>query len=387
MSGKRDNWKMNTKLNHPKRVELPEGNRPLIAPVYFSAKFTPSESLPYWDQFLYSRVSNPTTKQLEIELAEIQNKDDCIVMASGIAAITGTFLALLKAGDHIVTFRELYKPARVYIKEILPQYNISHSIISLNNLHEFENAIIPGETKLIHFESPSNPNLEIANISEIIKIARKHNVLVSMDGTFAGLHQHTEYDLDIMIHSLTKFGNGHGDVIAGCVAGKKELIKKIREMSIYIGATLDPHAAYLIERGLKTYMLRFERQTKSASEIAKYLLKHPKVKSVRYPGLEQHPNHKLAKSQMKDMGAVIAFEIDPSVAETAEKFCHKLQLIQLAASLGSTETIICPTLLFFGLDLSAEDREAIGINSHTVRLSIGLEDPEDLIADLESALR
>lgn len=386
MNDDRSRWNINTKLNHPVHVELHEGNRPLLAPIYHSAKFTPSEDFPYWDQFIYTRVSNPTTRQLELTLAELQKREDCIVMSSGIAALTGTFLAILSAGDHMITFRELYKPARVYIKDILPRYNISNTVLTLSKMDELEKTIISGQTKLIHFESPSNPNLDIADISEIIRVAKKHNILVSMDGTFAGLHQHTEFDIDIMIHSLTKFGNGHGDVIAGCVAGKKDIIKTIREMGIYIGATLDPHASYMIERGLKTYMLRYERQTKTAFEVAKYLSTHPKIKMVRYPGLENHTGHELAKKQMKDMGAVVAFEIDPSVAKSAERFCHSLKLIQLAASLGSSETIIAPTQTFFGLDLTPEDRMAVGINTHTLRLSIGLEDPADIISDLKSAL-
>lgn len=386
MSNDRSGWHINTKLNHPVHVELHEGNRPLLSPIYNSSKFTPSENYPYWDQFIYTRVSNPTTRQLELTLAELQKREDCIVMSSGIAGITGTFLAVLQAGDHMITFRELYKPARVYIKEILPRYNISNTIISLSKMDDLEKSIIAGKTKLIHFESPTNPNLDIADINEIIRIARKHKILVSMDGTFAGLHQHTEFDIDIMIHSLTKFGNGHGDVIAGCVAGKKDIIKTIREMSIYIGATLDPQASYLIERGLKTYMLRYERQTKSAIEVAKFLTTHPKIKTVRYPGLEGHANHELAKKQMKDMGAVVAFEIDSNVALSADKFCHKLKLIQLAASLGSAETIIAPTQTFFGLDLNADDRAGVGINTHTLRLSVGLEDPADLITDLKQAL-
>lgn len=385
MAEDRRHWDINTRLNHPVEVEIHEGNKPLLQPIYNSAKFTPSENYPYWDQFIYSRISNPTTRQLELTLAEIQGKEDCIVMSSGIAALTGTFLSVLSAGDHIVTFRELYKPARMYIREFLPKFNISNTVLSLSNLNELAGAITP-TTKLIHFESPSNPNLDIADIEYILKVAREKGVLVSMDGTFAGLHQHTQFDIDIMIHSLTKFANGHGDVIAGSIAGKKDVIKKIREMGHYLGAALDPQASYLIERGLKTYMLRYERQTRTAGELADFLSNHPKVKMVRYPGLKTHKGHELAKKQMRDMGAVVAFEIDPSVAASADKFCHKLKLIQLAASLGSSESIICPTQTFFGADLDAHDKSQIGINTHTLRLSVGLEDSKDLMADLAAAL-
>ncbi len=377
---------LNSKLNHPEAPEMVKGNKPIISPIYHSAKFTPSEDHPYWDQYIYARVANPTTRELEMTLAEIQGREDCVVLASGIAALSGIFLSLLKSGDHIITFRELYKPARVYVRDYLPRYQIEHSLLSLTKLDELEKAIIPGKTKLIHFESPTNPNLEMADIEFILAVAKKHGILVSMDGTFAGLHQHTQFDVDLMVHSLTKYANGHGDVIAGAIAGKKDLIKSIREMNIFLGAHLDPQASALIQRGLKTYMLRYERQTKNAAEVAAFLNSHPKVKKVYYPGLKEHRNHELAKKQMTDMGAVVSFEISPEVATSAEKFCHRLELIVLAASLGSTESLICPTQTFFGTDLPLEDRLAMGINTHSIRLSVGLEDAQDLIADLKKAL-
>jgi len=382
MSTDRKDWNINTRLNHPKPVHMLKGNEPLISPVYLSAKFSPSEDFPYWDQYIYGRVANPTTRQLEITLAELQNKEECIVVASGIAAITGTFLALLKAGDHIITFRELYKPTRMFIRENLTRFNIESTVVALKDIEKLESVIKTGKTKIIHFESPTNPTLEIADIKKIINIAKKNKILVSMDGTFAGIHQHTQFDVDIMIHSLTKFGNGHGDVIAGSIAGKTSLIQEIRSMCINLGATLDPHASYLIQRGLKTYMLRYERQTETAQKIAEFLEKHAKVKAVIYPGLQSHASHALAKEQMRHMGATVAFEINSS----ATKFCHKVKLIQFTASLGSTESIICPTDLFFGTDLGQEEKKEMGINENTLRLSVGLEDPEDLINDLTQAL-
>ena len=381
----REEWHINTRLNHPIKVDLHEGNTPLISPVYLSAKYTPSEKFPYWDQFIYSRVSNPTTRQLELSLAEIQKREDCLALSSGIAALTVSFLSLLNKGDHIISFRELYKPARQYIREFLPKYGVESTFLTLSQISDLPGAI-RSNTRLIHFESPSNPNLEIAEIDYILEIAKKNNILVSMDGTFAGLHQHREYNVDLMIQSLTKFANGHGDVIAGSIAGRKDIMKKVREVALYMGASLDPQSAYYVERGLKTYMLRYEKQTKTAEVIAQFLLSQPSVKSVRYPGLPHHPGHQIARKQMKDMGAVIAFEIDQRVAESADSFCHRLKLIQLAASLGSTETIICPTQTFFGLDLEEKERKEMGINSHTLRLSIGLEEPEDIIRDLASVL-
>ncbi|MBA2405939.1 MAG: PLP-dependent transferase [Bdellovibrionales bacterium] len=381
----RKNWKLNTRLNHPERITPAGDNPPLLAPIYQSVKFVVSEETSYGNQYIYTRLSNPTLKQLEMLLADLQNKEECIVLSSGIAAISGAFLGLLQSGDHIITFRELYKPARIFIRDMLPKFGITASILKLTQLDELEKAIIPGKTKIIHFESPTNPNLEIADIERIIKIARKHNVLISMDGTFAGLHQHTDLDIDLMFQSLTKFGNGHGDVLAGSIAGKKSLIQKIRQMTIILGATLDPHAAFLVERGLKTYLLRFERHTKNAAKVADFLNQHPKVQKVFYPGLKDHPGHELAKKQMSDMGAIVSFVLDPN-GQNADQFAHKLKLIQFAVSLGATESIICPTHLFFGDDLSAIDKQEMGINPYSLRLSVGLEDHEDLIADLKLAL-
>jgi cystathionine beta-lyase/cystathionine gamma-synthase len=381
----RKNWKLNTRLNHPIRVTPTKENPPLLAPIYQSVKFVVADETNYGDQYIYTRVSNPSLRQLEMLLADLQNKEECIVLSSGIASITGALLALLKTGDHIITFRELYKPARIFIRDMLPKFGIESSILKLTQLDELEQIIQPGKTKLIHFESPTNPNLDIADIDRIMKIARKHNILVSMDGTFAGLHQHTEFDVDLMFHSLTKFGNGHGDVLAGSIAGKKTLIQQIRQMTIMLGETLDPHASFLVERGLKTYLLRFERHTKNAGKVAEYLNQHSKIKKVFYPGLPEHKGHALACKQMKDMGAVVSFVLDTS-GQNAEQFAHKLKLIQFAVSLGATESIICPTHLFFGDDLNPADKEAMGINAHSLRLSVGLEDAEDLIDDLKQAL-
>ena len=381
----RKNWKLNTRLNHPIRVTPSKDNPPLLAPVYQSVKFVVTEAESYGNQYIYTRVANPTLRQLEMLLADLQNKEECIVLSSGIAAITGALLGLLKSGDHIISFRELYKPARIFIRDTLPKFGIESSILKLTQLDELEQAIIPGKTKVIHFESPTNPNLEIADINRIIKIARKHNILVTMDGTFAGLHQHTHFDIDLMFQSLTKFGNGHGDVMAGSIAGKKSLIQQIRQMTITLGATLDPQSAALVERGLKTYLLRFERHVKNAGKVAEFLSQHPKVNKVFYPGLVEHRGHDLAKSQMTDMGAVVSFTLNPN-GLNADQFAHKLKLIQFAVSLGSTESIICPTHLFFGDDLNSKDKEEMGINPYSLRLSVGLEDAEDLIEDLKHAL-
>jgi cystathionine beta-lyase/cystathionine gamma-synthase len=380
-------WKSQTLLNHPQRVSPHGDNKPLVAPIYQSVKFVVSQEMGIGSQFIYSRVSNPTVRQLEISLAELQNKEECIAFASGIAAISGMLLALLESGDHMISFRELYRPGRIFIRDVLPKFGIQSTLLKLSEIDHLEEHILPGKTKLIHFESPTNPNLDIADIEQIIKVARKNNILVSMDGTFAGLHQHTHFDIDLMIQSLTKFGNGHGDVLAGSLAGRKYLIDKIRSMTIALGASLDPHAAFLVERGLKTYLLRVERHAKNAAMVANFLNEHPHVEKVFFPGLKSHPGHELASHQMSDMGAMVSFILDSKRGVTAEGFAHKLKLIQYAVSLGATESIICPTHFFFGEDLSPTDKKEMGIGPYSLRFSVGLEDPEDLIEDLRQALQ
>lgn len=383
MSDKRKVLHETTRVNHPPEVLLAPGNRPIISPIYQSAKFTVDEG-PIGNQFFYTRVSNPTLRELELSLAEIQKTEDCIVVASGMAAITGAILGLMKAGDHMVTFRESYRPGRIFIRSTIQRFGMTSTTLTLSDLSALEKALTP-KTRMIYFESPTNPHLDIADIRQIVSIAKKHNILVVMDATFGGPHQHVDLGVDLFIQSLTKYVNGHGDVMAGAISGKKEIVAEIRQMTINLGATLDPHAAFLVQRGLRTYFLRYDRAAQTAMTIAEFLEKHPRVKKVYYPGLPSHPNHELARSQMSSMGGILAFEIDPSVG-TALAFCHRLKLLQFTASVGSSESLICPTGLFFGDDLSAEESLAMGINPHSLRISVGLEHPEDLINDLKSAL-
>ena len=373
-----------TKTTHAPEIVIPEGNRPILSPIYQTAKFSLAEGIPTSSQYIYTRVSNPTLRELELSLAELQRTDDCLVVGSGMAAITGTILGLMKNGDHLISFRETYRPARIFFRTMLGRFGMSATVLSISDLSAVEAAITP-KTKLIYFESPSNPHLEIADIRKIVALAKKHNLLVVMDATFGGPHQHRDMGIDVFVQSLTKYVNGHGDVIAGSIAGKKSLIQEIRQMTINLGATLDPHAAYLIQRGLKTFHLRYERAAATAMTIAQYLEKHPRVKKVYYPGLPSHPGHDLAKSQMSSMGGIVSFEIDPA-AGTAQAFCHKVNLLQYTASVGSAESLICPTATFFGDDLSAEEAELMGHNAYSLRISVGLEHPDDIISDLSQAL-
>lgn len=382
----RSSWGRSTKLTHSKQVPLPAKNESIVSPIYQTAKFALAPDLSIPEQFIYTRLSNPTLKELELSLSEMMNRGDSIVYASGIAAITTTLLSLLKTGDHLIIFREVYKPTRIFVRDILPSYGIEHSILPLSQISELDKHILPGKTKLIYFESPTNPNLEVADIEKIQGFAQKNSLLTVMDSTFAGIHQHHHYPLDLIIHSLTKSANGHGDVTAGSVSGSKELISKIRHLSIFLGATLDPHAAFLILRGLKTYELRIERQSKSALLIAEFLKDHPGVTRVHYPGLKDHPGHELAKKQMEDFGGIISFEVDPSLGRAVE-ICKRGKLLKFTASVGSTESLLCPSLQFFGDDLAEIDQRSMGLHDYSLRLSVGLEDPQDLIRELSSILQ
>lgn len=373
-----------TRLNHSPDVPLPQGNWPILSPIYQSAKFRLGDEVPLSSQFAYTRVSNPTLRELELTLSELQRTEDCIVVGSGMAAITGAILGIMKAGDHLITFLESYRPARIFTRKTLERFGMKTTVLSLSDLSKLESAITP-QTRIIYFESPTNPHLDVADIKKIVSIAKKNNVLVLMDATFGGPHQHTDLGIDVLIQSLTKYANGHGDVIAGAISGKKSVIQEIRQLTVNLGATLDPHAAYLIQRGLKTYFMRYERAARTAQTVAEFLENHPRVKKVMYPGLSSHPNHELAKSQMTSMGGILALEVDPK-SGTAVEICHRLKLIQFTASVGSAETLICPTALFFGDDLSPEELNQLGMNSYTLRISVGLEHAEDLISDLKAAL-
>jgi cystathionine beta-lyase/cystathionine gamma-synthase len=376
--------KTSTLLVHPPKPTPIGKNQPTISPIYQTAKYIIDPNESYSSQFIYSRIRNPTLEELEMTLSTLMGKEETIVLASGIGSISATLLSLLQSGDHVIAFHEMYKPSRCFIRDHLPRFGIQSSFLDLDQVHELSKMILPGKTKLIHFESPSNPNLAIADIQQIIDIAHKHNILVSMDGTFAGPHQHQEFEVDLMVHSLTKYVNGHGDVIAGSISGKKALIHKIRSFTHFYGATLDPHAAFLIQRGLKTYLLRYEKASNTAFKLAHFLNEHSGISKVFYPALVSHPGHELAKKQMKHFGGVLSFELKKG---SAEEFCSRLKMIPMAVSLGATETLICPSLHFFGDDLPLDKQKKLGLSPQTLRLSVGLEDELDLIDDLKQALR
>jgi cystathionine beta-lyase/cystathionine gamma-synthase len=384
--------KKTTRVNHPPAVELPAGNHALVAPIYQTVKFE-FDSVAETERYLrgertgfyYSRASNPTTRQLELLLAELQGREDCLVTASGVGAISQTLLALTKQGDHIVCFVESYNPTRYLIRRLLGRFGVTHTLLSIEDVAGVERALAARPTRLIFFESPTNPVTKIADIAALTRLARAAGALSVMDNTFAGFHQHGSFDIDVFVHSLTKYASGAGDVMGGAVIARHELIRAMRTDFGALGGTLDPHAAFLILRGLKTYFVRYRAQSASAARIAQLLAAHPAVARVHYPGLPGHPQHALAAQQMQDFGTIVSFDLRGG-ASAGRRFADALELFALTASLGSTESLAVTPQMMGGRELDPEQQRLSAITEGTIRLSIGLEDSDDLLADITRAL-
>jgi cystathionine beta-lyase/cystathionine gamma-synthase len=383
--------KPDTLTNHPPHVVVANDNPPLVAPIYQTVKFS-FDSLSEAeranagerDGFFYSRIDNPTSRQLEMTLAALQGRSDCLLTSSGVSAVSLTLQALCKQGDHILIFAESYGPTRAMARRVLSRFGVTFSVMSIDDLEGIERALQATPTRLMIFESPTNPILKIADLQRLCALAKAHACLTVLDNTLSGLHAHGQYPIDVFVHSLTKYANGHGDVLAGAVITNEELMQRLRPDFITMGAMLDPHAAFLVQRGLKTYSLRYERACANALAIARYLEQQPVVSNLRYPGLASHPQHRLAMQQTGAGGGVISFEL---ASETLANECvQRLKLFRLASSLGSTESLVLPPSMLQARDLPAEQRLWTGITDCTVRLSVGIEAIEDLLADLQQAL-
>jgi len=384
--------KERTRLVHPPQVRPPEDNDPLVAPIYQSVKFglpTVAETLRSLrgerEGFFYSRSANPTTRQLEQTLAGMQGREEAIVCASGVGAVAQTLLGLLKTDDHVLCFVETYGPTRSLIRRTLQRFGVRHTMLGIEDDEGIERVLATTPTRLVIFESPTNPVTRIADIARVTAAARAHGALTVLDNTLAGLHQHGDTDVDLFVHSLTKYASGHGDVMGGAVIGNSELIRRLRQDFVLLGGVLDPHAAFLIQRGLKTYLHRYEAQCATAQQVAEFLAGHDKVIAVHYPGLPSHHRHELARRQMRHFGTVVSFDMRAGAA-AGDRFADALKLFAIAASMGSPESLIIPPGLMTPGDLPAELAGQSGIAPGTVRLSMGLEDPEDLIADISQAL-
>jgi cystathionine beta-lyase/cystathionine gamma-synthase len=384
--------KNNTFVNHPPEAPISPDNRPLVAPIYQSVKFSfdsTEETLRFQrgqrDGYFYSRNGNPTLRQLELTLSKLQGRDGCLLTGSGVATIAASLLALCKQGDHILAFVESYGPTRYIIQHLMAKFGVTHTLLSIEDLAGIERVLKETPTRLIIFESPTNPITKIADIAHLTAQARQAGCLTVMDNTFAGFHNHGDYDVDIYLHSLTKYASGHGDVMGGAIIASRALIEEMRRDIGPMGSALDPHAAFLMQRGMRTYFLRYERQCANALAVSEFLAAHPRVKKVHYPGLASHPQHALARRQMKDFGTVVSVDLDGGLNE-GERFSDALQLFSITPSVGSTESLVMPPQLLGGREYTPAQRAASAVGPGTVRLSIGLEDVSDLQADLNQAL-
>jgi len=334
----------------------------------------------------YGRYGNPTVAAVEARLAALEGAGDAIAFASGMAAITTVLLAMLSSGSHLVITDDCYRRTRQFCQTFLKRLGIGCTVVPMGDYPALEAAIRP-ETRLIVSESPTNPYLRVLDLERLVEIARRHRIKTLVDATFATpLNQRPlEWGVDLVVHSATKYLAGHNDLLAGVLAGEAGLMASFRDALGVMGSVIDPHNAALLLRGLKTLGLRVDRQNQSAQAAAEFLASHPVVEQVWYPGLPDHPDHAVAVRQMNGFGGVVSFTVRGDLQSTA-RFVDALQIPQLATSLGGTESLVSQPALMSHYDLGPAEREALGVRDNLVRLALGIEDIEDLIADLEQAL-
>ena len=338
------------------------------------------------EHFEYGRYGNPTAKIAEARLADLEGAEDCVVFSSGMSAITTTILSLVQSGDHIVITDDSYKKTLEFCRSYLKQFGVECTIVPFGDYEVLEKAI-KKNTRFIFSESPTNPYLNIFDLIKIKKIAARHKVLTLIDSTFSTPYNQRpiEFGIDIVLHSATKYLAGHNDILAGAVLGKTELVENIRNLHKSMGGLIDPHCCYLLLRGLKTFPLRVQKQNDSALKVARFLESHPRVKKVYYPFLESHRHYKIAKEQMAGGGGVVTFEIKGNI-NTAKRFLDALRLCYIGPSLGGVETLITHPALVSYYDYNRKQRYKLGLTDTLFRLAVGIEDVEDIIADLNRAL-
>ncbi|MEM3579100.1 MAG: aminotransferase class I/II-fold pyridoxal phosphate-dependent enzyme [Candidatus Bathyarchaeia archaeon] len=336
--------------------------------------------------YLYTRFDNPTMRAVEQKMAILENAEDAAAFSSGMAAITSTILTLVSKGDHIVASMDLYGGTLTFLQEVLPRFGVEVSLVDASNSSDVEKAIRKN-TRVVYVETPTNPTLKIVDLRKLAAIAKKRELTTVVDSTLASPYnlQPLKFGIDVVVHSATKYLGGHNDVTAGIVCGSKEFIQKLKKTRKIFGGTLDPVAAWLLLRGLKTLALRMERHNQNGMQTAKFLAKHPKIARVYYPGLPSHPQYELAKKQMRGYGGVVSFEVKGDFEKTV-RFVENLKLCLLAASLGGTETLVTQPATSSHYFINQKQRRKLGITDQLVRLALGIEDPEDIIADLKQAL-
>ncbi|MDA4128380.1 MAG: aminotransferase class I/II-fold pyridoxal phosphate-dependent enzyme [Thaumarchaeota archaeon] len=336
--------------------------------------------------YVYSRWSNPTVAILEAKLASFEDAEDSAFFASGMAAISTAFLAFVEEGSHVLAIRDLYGESYRLIHEFLPLFGVKSTLVETESLTQMKKGLRKN-TKVVYVESPTNPTLKLVDIRRAAKLAHSVNAMLLVDNTFASPINQKPLQLgaDITLHSATKYLNGHADVIAGVAAGSAKAIGRVKHVRRILGGTLDPHAAWLILRGMKTMSLRVRAQNQSAQRLAEFLSKNKRVMRVNYPGLRTHPQHGLAGRQMKGFGGMLSFEINGTKRQ-AMRLTESLRTATLAGSLGGVETLVAQPATLSHAQMSPEDRLRTGISDSLIRVSVGIEDVEDLIRDFEQGL-
>lgn len=389
---KKDKMRFNSKLIHAGEIKDQYGSA--VIPIYQTSTFA-FENAEHGAKcfsgeaqgYIYTRIGNPTIKALEQAVAALENGYDGIATPSGMAAISTVYMALLSTGGHIVSHNAIYGPARGIIETIFPKFGVESTYIDASKVENIEKAIRPN-TKMVYIETPANPTMDITDIKAAAEIAHKHGLPLVVDNTFCSPYLQRPLDLgaDIVLHSMTKFINGHADIVAGMIVTKdKAYYEKLRPVMVNMGFNIDPHQAFLVHRGLKTLGIRIDRAQQSAMRIAEFLEKHPKVAWVKFPGLKSHPQYELGKKQMDGPGCMISFELKGGI-EAGRILMNNVHLALLAVSLGGVETLIQHPASMTHSKMSKENRELAGITDGLVRFSVGIEDVEDIIEDLEFAL-
>jgi cystathionine gamma-synthase len=334
----------------------------------------------------YTRYGNPTNTVAEKTFAELEGAEAALSFPSGMSAITTTVMALLKSGDHVVAQRDLYGGANKFFSQWLPRMGIETTFVDTTDYEQHAQAIRP-TTKLLYVESPTNPTLRVVAFKKVVALAQQHGLLSMIDATFGTpINQHpAEFGIDLIMHSGTKYLAGHSDLICGVVAGRHEVMKKIWETRTVLGNCMDPHASWMLVRGLKTLAVRVTRQNENALRVAEFLAAQAKVRSVHYTFLKSHPQYAVARAQMSGGGGMVTFEVE-GTGEDARRVSETMRLFTLAPSLGSVESLVSIPALTSHLMVSAADRAKMGVTEQMIRLSVGIENADDLIADLEHAL-
>lgn len=338
--------------------------------------------------FTYTRFGSPSAAELEKKIALLENAEAALAVSSGMAAISTALLTVLRAGDHLIAGDIIYGCTFALVQNVLTEYGIETTLVDTTDLEAIEKAVKPN-TKCIYIETPANPLLRITDINEVSKIAHRHGAKLIVDGTFASpyLQQPLDLGADIVVHSATKYLCGHGTVVAGVLAGSKELMQRARFPILQVfGGVLSPFDSWLLMQGMKTLGIRMERHCENAMKVAKFLDAHPQIEKVYYPGLESHPTHEIAKKQMKGgFGGMMSADIKGGI-EAGKILMDNVKIFSLATSLGNIDSLIqhSPTMSHF--DMSKEEREKVGMSDGSVRISVGVEDVDDLIADLDQAL-